>query len=161
MWSILAENSKRGFALSSQAPFAATSGETPDSLRGLLNEAWHVEGCELIAASFVELALELHPVQTQSVQETLQNIHTQQHAQCDAEPSSEHEIDHDAIRWEGHCQAHRQSLLEEDQGQLLVRQRQCPDTQIRSCVGDSSQDILNRLDDLMDEDLSEFEFLAV
>merc|ERR1740121_1865277 len=129
------------------------------SLRSLLDEPPDVEGRELLAASLVELALELHPMQTQSVQETLEDIHPQENAQCDAEPRREHQVDHDAIRREAHHQAHLQRLLEEHQGQLLVRQGQCPNTQVRGCVGDGPQNVLDGLDDLVDENLAELELL--
>merc|ERR1712099_98773 len=90
-----------------------TQGAVP-SLTGLLDELAHVEWGELLATSFVELALELHPVQPQRVQEALQDIHAHEHAQGDTKPGSEHEIDHDAIGRERHLEAHLQCLLEED-----------------------------------------------
>ena len=38
------------------------------------------------------------------------------------EASAKAQIDHDAVEREGHLQAHLDGLLEEDQGELLVRQ---------------------------------------
>merc|ERR1712084_6746 len=98
------------------------------SITGLLNELAHIERCKLLTASLVELALEFHPMQPQRVQEALQDVHAHEHAQGDTEPGSKHEIDHDTICREWHLQPHLQCLLEEDKGQLLVCQRQCPDT---------------------------------
>merc|ERR1712157_585543 len=100
-------------------------------------------------------------MQTQRVQEALQDVHAHEHAQGDSEPGSEHAIDHDAIGREWHLEAHLQRLLEEDKGQLLVCQRQCPDTQIGSRVGDCSEHVLNGLDDLMDENLAELKLFSM
>ena len=41
------------------------------------------------------------------------------------------QVDHDAVGGEGHLQTHLDSLLEEDQGELLVGQRQSPDALLR------------------------------
>mmetsp|Transcript_15143 Transcript_15143/g.29807 ORF Transcript_15143/g.29807 Transcript_15143/m.29807 type:complete len:96 (+) Transcript_15143:24-311(+) len=52
---------------------------------------------KLLSIGLVELALELDPMQAQGVQETLQDIHAEQNAYRDAEPSHKHEVDHDAV----------------------------------------------------------------
>mmetsp|Transcript_63963 Transcript_63963/g.180463 ORF Transcript_63963/g.180463 Transcript_63963/m.180463 type:complete len:277 (-) Transcript_63963:408-1238(-) len=100
-------------------------------------------------------------METQGVQETLEHVHAQKHATSDAEPSAKHEVQHDAVGREGHLQAHVQSLLEEHQRQLLVGQREGPDTEVRGRVGDGAEDVLDGLDDLVDEDLPKLELLAV
>merc|ERR1711972_651803 len=98
------------------------------SLGRELDQLLHIERRELLATGLVELALELHPMQTQGMKEALQNVHAPEHPEGNAEPSGEHEVDHNAIHGEGHLQTHLQRLLKEAKRQLLVRQRQRPDT---------------------------------
>merc|ERR1711972_1024098 len=141
--------------------YSPTRGLQSSSIRSFQDELAHVEWCKLLATGLVELALELHPVQTQGVQETLQDIHPQEHAQCNTKPCREHEVNHDPVRWERHRQSHRQGLLEEDKRQLLVRKGQGPDTQVRCGVGDGAEHILNGLDDLVDENLTKLELLTM
>ena len=89
------------------------------------------EGIEGVAIRLVELGLELDPVQTKSVKETFHNIHTEQDTGCDSEENNERDVDvetvdNDRTRGKGR----HEGFLEEDQRQLLVGQRQRPETQI-------------------------------
>jgi hypothetical protein len=54
-----------------------------------------------------------------------------------------------------HLEAHAQHLLEEDVGELRVRERERPEPQVGGRVGDGAQHELDGLDDLVDEDLAE------
>ena len=56
---------------------------------------------EFVARAFVEFVLELDPVETQGVQEALQQVHAHQHAKCDG-PKNGPEYERDA-----NCAAHR------------------------------------------------------
>ena len=121
-----------------------------------------VERGELVSLSIIELVLELHPVQTQSMQIALQSVHHQQHAECDEREEDEQDVHHDRI-------AARDSRLHdfapEHLGQLYrspcspsstrMRQRQGPQTQIRSRVGHAAQTKLDGLDALEDKQLRE------
>ena len=49
------------------------------------------------------------------MEEALEHVHPEQHAERDAEPSRVHDVEHDAVRREGHLQAHGEGLLEEHQ----------------------------------------------
>ena len=40
------------------------------------------EGDELVPCALVELVLELHPMQSQSVQEALHGVHQHEHEEC-------------------------------------------------------------------------------
>eukprot|EP00406_Dinophysis_acuminata_P058516 CAMPEP_0179290446 /NCGR_PEP_ID=MMETSP0797-20121207/41820_1 /TAXON_ID=47934 /ORGANISM="Dinophysis acuminata, Strain DAEP01" /LENGTH=285 /DNA_ID=CAMNT_0020999479 /DNA_START=88 /DNA_END=943 /DNA_ORIENTATION=- len=125
------------------------------------HELLDVVGREGLAVGLVELALELHPVQPEGVEEALQDVHAHEHPDRDAEPAAEHDVEHEAVGREGHLEAHRERLLEEDKRELLVRQRQRPDTEVGRRVGDGAEHELDGLDDLVDEDLAELELLAV
>mmetsp|Transcript_60123 Transcript_60123/g.158157 ORF Transcript_60123/g.158157 Transcript_60123/m.158157 type:complete len:806 (+) Transcript_60123:399-2816(+) len=100
-------------------------------------------------------------METQGVQEALEHVHAEQHAERDTEPGPVHEVQHDAVGREGHLQAHGQGLLEEHQRELLMRQRERPDTEVRRGVRNCTEHELDGLDDLVDEDLAELELLAV
>lgn len=47
------------------------------------------EGDELVASALVELVLELHPMETQSVEEALHHVHCHQHRKGEGRP---HEV---------------------------------------------------------------------
>lgn len=49
----------------------------------------NVEGLEFVARAFEELVLELHPVEAQRVQETLEHIH--KHQDCERHRTEHHE----------------------------------------------------------------------
>ena len=81
-----------------------------------------------VAVCLVELALELHPVQAERVQETLEHVHAHENCQGDDEPYREqneysHDIERERYR---HCIEDR--LLEEHKRQLLVRKRKRPES---------------------------------
>merc|ERR1712232_39076 len=88
------------------------------------------------AANIVELALELHPVQAERMQETFPHVHTKEHCERHGEPSCEHAVEHDPVYGVRHFEPHLEGLREEHHRKLLVREGQCPNTQIRRSVGD-------------------------
>merc|ERR1712232_766057 len=100
-------------------------------------------------------------MQSKCVQEAFQHIHTQKHSQRDAEPSSEEEVQSNAVHWKAHLQPHRQCLGEKYERQLLVSKRQCPDTQVGGRVRHGSKHELNGFDHLMNEYLAKFKLLTV
>jgi hypothetical protein len=114
-----------------------------------------------ITSYVVELALELDPVQTQIMKKALQHVHTQQNSNCRSKPSPIKEEECDTVARERHGKASKDRFLEEHEGQLLMRKRQCPKTKIRCCVGNSAKNILNGLDDLVDHDLVKLELTTV
>merc|ERR1719387_2546799 len=113
-----------------------------------------------MTTTVVKLALELNPMQSKIVQEAFKHIHTKQHSHRDAEPHDKQEVEHNA-RKEGvfyaHGHASDYSFGEENQGELLVRQGQCPETQVRCRVRHGAQNILDGLDNLVDDNFVELE----
>merc|ERR1712029_1194247 len=95
----------------------------------------HVERFELIssAADVVEFALELHPMQTQCVQEAFHDVHAKQHSERYTEPGREHAVEHNAVHGPRHLESHLERFLEEHDRELLVSKRQCPNTQVSPC----------------------------
>jgi len=83
-----------------------------------------------VTSNIVELALEFDPMQSQVVKEALKHIHTQQDSNSDAKPCSVHKVQEDTICREIHSQACKDRFLEEDEGELLMRKRQCPETEV-------------------------------
>ena len=55
----------------------------------------NIEGLEFVTRAFEELVLELHPVEAQSVQETLEHIH--KHQDCERNRTEHHEH-HDKLK---------------------------------------------------------------
>merc|ERR1719174_2745081 len=120
-----------------------------------------LEGLEGVPVALEELALELHPVEAEGVQEALEHVHPEQDTDGDRPPDGEGAVDGDSVH--GVARHHRRSegLLEEDQGELLMRQGQSPDTEVARGVGHGPQHVLDGLDDLVDEDLAEVELLTM
>ena len=82
---------------------------------------------ELESIALVELAHELHPMQTQRVQEALHHVHHHQDAECGTNEHKEaNEHEHDIVRLE----AWHKSTIVEHLGQLRVSQGQGPETQV-------------------------------
>lgn len=106
---------------------------------------------ELSAVSLVELVLEFDPVQPQGVQETLQTVHAHQYTDGHTHEYDESESDCEEI----HAQGALEELVEEDQRQLGVGQRQGPETQLGRGVGHAAQHELDGFDHLVHEQLAE------
>lgn len=64
--------------------------EISGSLHFLSEDGFEGVGHELVAAALVELVLELHPMQSQGVQETLQCIHTDDNTESSGEEAKPH-----------------------------------------------------------------------
>ena len=96
------------------------------------------------------------------MQEALHGVHAHHDAECDPDQEIEHyyhlcySIKYSRNCQENflHCVAHLQGLLEEHFCQLRMSQGKSPQTEIRCSVGDSTQDILDGLDQLMHKNLS-------
>jgi len=80
---------------------------------------------ELSTLALEELVLELDPVETQSVQGALKEVHTHQHTECSAHKDEEAQVhlNDGAI-----MEAPIQTVVEEDFSKLRVSQRKCPQT---------------------------------
>jgi len=50
----------------------------------------NIEGLEFVTRAFKKLVLELHPVEAQSVEETLEHIHKHQDCECNRAEHHEH-----------------------------------------------------------------------
>ncbi len=118
------------------------------SLQDLFNREW----CKLEPSSFVELVLELNPVEPERMQECLHEVHHHQHSQREGNESEESE---EELNEGPSLQSTLDCVIEEDLSQLGVSQRESPETQVTGSVGHSSQHELNGLNQLMDEDVRE------
>merc|ERR1712157_426878 len=134
------------------------------SFFGSRNQFRNAVRFKFVALCLVELALELHPMQPQSVQEALEHIHSEKHGTSNTEPCRKHDVHHDASRnyrccivWVCAIECHAKSLLKENEGKLLMRKGQSPDTQVGRSVRHRAKHILDRLNDLMNEHFTEFE----
>jgi len=122
-----------------------------------------LEGLVTVTVGLVELGLEFDPMKTESVQEALQHIHTQQDSGSDGPPDTAGEVDLDGSDDGVHIRgdASQNGFLEEDEGQLLMRKRQGPETEVGGGVGHGTKDVLDGFDGLVDDDLTEFELFFV
>lgn len=94
-------------------------------------------------------------METKGVKERREGLHHQEHTKgCTGPDSKAHENEDGIVL----LQRENENTLPEHSGELRVGQRQSPQTQIGSCVGDCSEHEFNRVDNLVDEDLSEIEF---
>merc|ERR1719277_1041536 len=127
----------------------------------LLEDGAVAEGLEGVPLGLVELGLELHPMQTQDVQEALHDVHAQQDRDRDDEPNTEPEVHREDVQRERRGHTDEEGVPEEDHGELLVRERERPETEIGSRVRDRSQDVLDGLDHLVDHQLREVKVLPL
>jgi len=99
-----------------------------------------------------ELVLEFDPVQTQSVQRALKQVHAHEHAEGSTHENKEAQVhlDDGAI-----VEPTIQAVVKENLCQLGVGERQSPETQVRSSIRNCAKDELNRFNQLVDHDLSE------
>ena len=97
------------------------------------------------------------------MQETLEDIHTEEDRGGDGKPNSASQEHHDTAGDEAHVGGDRteHGFLEEDEGELLMRQGQGPETEVGGGVGDGSEDVFDGFDGLMDEDLTGVVFFVV
>lgn len=117
-----------------------------------LNRVNEGQWFKLPPISLEELALELDPLKTDSVQEALHGIHAHDDTERDIE-EQEHSDQDDWNVSTGDTSS--DGLLQEHFTQLTVGQTQGPKTQVRGRVGNTPQDELDRLDDLVDSDLTD------
>ena len=114
------------------------------------------ESFEGITGGSKELVLELDPVKTQGVQEALQEVHGQQDTSCDGGKDGVSSEEHNSLEADGHLDVEHvdHDQIPEGLGQLHVSKRQGPQAEVRGSVGNAAQDILDRLNDLVDEEVS-------
>mmetsp|Transcript_3507 Transcript_3507/g.5329 ORF Transcript_3507/g.5329 Transcript_3507/m.5329 type:complete len:687 (-) Transcript_3507:294-2354(-) len=127
--------------------------------RGILGEDGRVrEGGELVTISHVELVLELNPVETKGVEEGREGFHEKEDTDSEASPdgpSDEDGKEATLLEHEDH------DTLPEDLRQLGVGQTEGPETKVGGSVGDASEDVLDGVDDLVDEDLAKVKLFTV
>lgn len=105
-----------------------------------------------------ELVLEFHPLQSQSMQKALHQVHAHQDPDRHVDengPANEYS-DKGAT-----FNSTTNRLFKENLSQLTMGQTQSPQSKVRGGVGNTSQNKLNGLDDLVDKDFAEFEFLVM
>ena len=118
---------------------------------GIINDLLERVRSETDTIGAKELVLELDPVKTEGVKEALKDIHHEKNAERDASE--------DAVADEGcepvNVEGGNHGLLPEDGGKLGVGKRKSPKTKVGSGVGNHTQDELDGLDGLVDDDLTE------
>jgi hypothetical protein len=97
------------------------------------------------------------PVQTESVQEGGERLHDQEHAKGGSGPDGKAKEDDEEVVL---AQGEDQYPLPEHGGELRVGQRQGPQAQVGGSVGDGSEHELDRVNDLVNEDLAKVELLS-
>ena len=118
----------------------------------LFNDLLDGDGRELKTVTLEEFGHEFDPVKTESMKEAFHDIHDHKDTEGGTDEDKEaNEHEEDISRFK----AWNHSTIIEDLGELRVSKRESPETQVRGSVGDSSENVLNNLDDLMDHDLHE------
>jgi len=109
-----------------------------------------------VTGTLEELVLELDPMETESMEEALEDIHHHEHGK-----SHSHEGEPEDESGDGKADGRRargpgdsQELLQEHFSELGVSKGQGPETKVGSGVGNSSEDEFDGLNELMDEDLT-------
>lgn len=100
----------------------------------------------------VELVLELDPVQAEGVEEALEDVHAGDDGEGDPRKDGEGEEDADG---RARLDEALDGLLEEDFGQLGVREGERPQAEVRGGVAHHAQHELDRLDRLVNHHLAE------
>jgi len=91
-------------------------------------------------------------VKTQCVKTALKQIHSHEHTNCCEHEHVESEEQADEVTAD---KAGAEAHVEEDFSQLAVSQRQSPQTQVGGGIGNGTQDELDCLDALVNEQLTE------
>ena len=124
----------------------------------LLDRNRELQRTELPPVCLEKLILELHPLQTQSVQKALHRVHTHYHPQRYVEKQVH---PYHYYQYVPRLYPPSYRLLQKHPGELSVGQRQCPQTQVRCRVRDASQHKLDCLNDLMNRYLADVFFMIV
>mmetsp|Transcript_87188 Transcript_87188/g.188807 ORF Transcript_87188/g.188807 Transcript_87188/m.188807 type:complete len:290 (+) Transcript_87188:153-1022(+) len=106
---------------------------------------------EFMSISFVELALEFNPMESEGVEETLQTVHAHEHSNGHTHEDDEAESDHEEVGAERGFE----QLVEEDQRELRVREREGPQSQLGGRVAHAAQREFDGFDHLVHEQLAE------
>mmetsp|Transcript_8920 Transcript_8920/g.17665 ORF Transcript_8920/g.17665 Transcript_8920/m.17665 type:complete len:96 (-) Transcript_8920:1356-1643(-) len=93
-----------------------------------------------------EFILELNPMKTESVKEALKDIHTKKYAESS---SCKNSIPNEGSK-PVDIKSRKDGLLPEHSSELGVSQGKGPKTEVRSSVGNHTENKLNSLDGLMD-----------
>lgn len=101
-----------------------------------------VQRSKLVTLTVVELVLELDPVETKSMQVTLQGIHNQKDEKSDQREEDEENIKSNGIT---RRKTRFKNLTPEDFRQLRVSKRQSPETEVGSSMRNTTQAVLNSL----------------
>ena len=141
-----------------RAPLVACGLHRDDVLRNLLHDLVGGEGDELVPIAREELGLELDPVQPQRVEERRKGLHHAQHGDGRRAPDGVAAEDERKVP---HLDRAEQHLLVENGGELRVRQRKRPQTQVGRGVGDAAEDVLDAVDGVGDDDLVHRKVLVV
>jgi hypothetical protein len=115
------------------------------------------EGDVEVTLSVEELVLELDPVKSDGMEAALHDIHHHEdgHGHSpEGEPNNEGSNDSHGKRSIG-LPGHRHHLFDEHGSQLRVSKGERPQSEVRGSVGDGTEDKLDGLDHLMDEEASE------
>ena len=102
----------------------------------------------------------LHPMQPQRMQHRTRALHHHQHSNREHEPEAKEQEDGEDAQRTAHGEGVAESHAPEDDGELLMRERQGPETEVGGCVGDAVEAEFNGVDDLVDHDFAEFELLV-
>ena len=94
----------------------------------------------------------LDPVQSQGMQHGTRALHDAQDGDGEHEPHEEGDDDHDDAGGALHAKRTAQGHVPEHDGELLVRERQGPEAEVRSGVGDTVEAEFDGVDGLVDLD---------
>lgn len=109
------------------------------------------EGLKRIPFSLVELRLELHPVQTEVVEEGRETLHCEEDGEGGCEPDGRAEDEADDGDQLGD---EEEEVVEEDLSKLTVGERESPETEEGGGVGDTAEDVFDDGDELLNNHLS-------
>lgn len=110
---------------------------------------------ELSSIGLEKFTVELHPLQSESMEEALHGVHGHDDSHRDVEEEVHSQSDDDRVCW---LYTASDCFLQEDSGELTVGQGQGPKTKVWCCVRDTSEDKFNCFDYLMHSDFRDIVF---
>jgi len=119
-------------------------------LKNLFELEWFVS----ISRTLKEFILELNPMETESMEGGLEQIHAHEDTERAAEENvvrNEHHNEITALKSSGHSHG----LVEEHLSQLTMSKRQSPQSQVTCSVGNCTQGVLDCLNHGVDESITE------
>lgn len=130
--------------------------------RILFEEGLEAERGERYTVTHEMFAHGFDPVKTEGVKHGTGTLHDTENGDGQGEPEVEGDNDHDhphggRLLFESAANGH----VPQHDRELLVGQRQSPQTQVGGGVGDTVQTEFNSVDDLVDHDLAEVELLVL